>query len=394
MKKLILILSVLLSFSSGLFAFDFFEDRFFEVQYGADVSISNNSILIGDVLKKDLVIDLRKLADNVPDSGFNLSANLLPFVHAKFGFGVFSLAFNGGVQAYTSLTIGDDIFDFLGYGNSVGQTISTDVAANVDVFAFLDVDVGIKFKKFHINVAPAMFVPVLSTSGSAGNVTVVNDSSGNITMRYDMNVNVYSPFNIQTRQIETQELLKSAGYDVAAELCIPFGNKLNVTANARIPILPGKAKYLTNATSSFLFQGNLSNQTFSNSNTEMQYSTSEVSAYTVHRPLKVGVYLDYLPLGRFLDLGLGGGMGISRPFSDSAKFYPEYFLGLTMNVIRVFTFKLTTEYTDQVFIHQFGMDINLRFIELDAGISAQSPDFLKSFTGAGFGGYVYVTLGF
>ena len=55
---------------------------------------------------------------------------------------------------------------------------------------------------------------------------------------------------------------------------------------------------------------------------------------------------------------------------------------------------LSTEYTDRVFVHQAGLSLNIRLIEITTGLSAQSSDFVKSFTGAGFGAYVYVTVGF
>ena len=60
----------------------------------------------------------------------------------------------------------------------------------------------------------------------------------------------------------------------------------------------------------------------------------------------------------------------------------------------MFSFTLSTEYTNQVFIHQFGLDVNIRFVEIDTGISVQSADFARSFTGSGFGAYVYLTMGF
>ena len=48
MKKLILIFSVLISLSSGLFAFDFFEDRIVEVKFGSSFGLSNNASALGD----------------------------------------------------------------------------------------------------------------------------------------------------------------------------------------------------------------------------------------------------------------------------------------------------------------------------------------------------------
>lgn len=394
MKKLLLILSVLFSFSSGLFAFDFFGDRFFEIQAGAKLGLSNNSMLLGDFLQEELVLDLNEIADQVPSSGFNISGNVLPSFHTKLNVAVVSLAVNLGVDASASAVIGKDIFDFLGKGYNINDTIEANIGANVDVFAFANVDVGIKLKKFRLTVTPAVFLPIISTSSSAGTVSVTNDSSGNVTMRYDMNVNVYSQIDIINRAYNIQEMIQNAGYDVSGALTIPFGDKLLATAKARIPMVPGKATYLTNVSSSFVFEGNIVSGNYTQSNTGFELTSGTTDGYSVHRPLKAGLYLDYLPLGNFLDLTFGGGIGIRHPFTDTYKIYPEYTFGLTMNVIKIIKLGLSTEYTDQVFIHQLGLALNLRFLEIDAGVSAQSANFFKSFTGSGFGAYAFATFGF
>ena len=114
----------------------------------------------------------------------------------------------------------------------------------------------------------------------------------------------------------------------------------------------------------------------------------------IHRPLKVNAYLDKNLLGTLFNARAGGGFGIRRPFSDDAVFYPEYYLGLTLNLIDMFKIGVSTQYKDQLFIHQLGTTFNLRLIQWDFGISTQSSSFKKSMEVAGLGAYAYVTVGF
>ena len=90
----------------------------------------------------------------------------------------------------------------------------------------------------------------------------------------------------------------------------------------------------------------------------------------------------------------GLGIGVRRPFSDSASFYPEYFLGLNFNFIDIIKLGVSTEYTDQIFVHQIGTTFNVRVFQLDLGISTQSSSFVKSLSVAGMGAYAYITMGF
>jgi len=394
MKKLILIFTVLFSLGSGLFAFDFFDDRFFEIKTGSALGLSNNATTLDEWLKKELVIDLRKIADSIPDSGFTITGILDPYFHTKLDIGFLTFAVQGGVETHTSLTIGKDIFKFLGYGNELGVPIVTSIGADVDAFAFVDVNLGLNFKHFSINVMPSMFLPLVATSGSAGSATVLNDANGRIVLQYDLNFNLYSIYDFMNGTVDFQKFLKNAGYDITGELTIPFEKKLLASAKVRVPVISGKLNNLFNVSSTFVFEGSLTTQEFTQNDTGMQFGSTETSDYTVNRPLKINLLLDYRPLGNFIDLQLGAGLGVYRPFSDCYKFYPEYYLAMSLNLIRVFTFTLSTEYTDQMFMHQFGFDVNVRFLEVSTGISVQSSDFLKSFIGSGFGGYVYMTFGF
>ena len=97
MKKRIVLFIALIIFSSFSFARGFFEGRFFEVKVEAPVSVNNNAFSVFEFLKKDVVIDLPKIADDMPESGWNLYLLTSPnvttsiFIGDFFSFGVNTL---------------------------------------------------------------------------------------------------------------------------------------------------------------------------------------------------------------------------------------------------------------------------------------------------------------
>ena len=83
MKRIISLCFILISLFSSAFAYNWFDDRYFELSVGSKFGLSNNSLQIGDFLKKDVVIDLRKLAEQMPENGWTLNSYLLPEVSLR-----------------------------------------------------------------------------------------------------------------------------------------------------------------------------------------------------------------------------------------------------------------------------------------------------------------------
>ena len=80
MKKLILSFVVFTSLICASFAENFFAHRFFEIKVDVPVEVSNNLLGITDIMKKDVVIDLAEIADNVKDKGAAVKGSVAPSV--------------------------------------------------------------------------------------------------------------------------------------------------------------------------------------------------------------------------------------------------------------------------------------------------------------------------
>ena len=68
MKRFVVILASFILFISSLFAgaADFFDHRIFEVKLNVPANISNNTLTIADFLQEQVIIDLKKLYNDMP----------------------------------------------------------------------------------------------------------------------------------------------------------------------------------------------------------------------------------------------------------------------------------------------------------------------------------------
>ena len=406
MKKIIALAVTITLFCSAAFTRSFFGGRYFEIKTGATAGLSNNLITGGDIFQKDLVIDLKKLADECPEDGMSFIANADPRIEINLNISKLHIGLNTGTEMYGKFNIGKDLFDFAGYGNSVGQELNLTFTAVSDVFAYTQLDVGLDGKKFKLHVKPAIFVPVISTRGNGGKVSVMNDSDGKIHAALDLDMKVYSPIDFEhsneyfnevanSGNILNSSLFNGYGFDLGTYLAWPLSKSLSLDFDVRIPVAPGHIKKVSTVTSHYSYDAEF--QDISNGKTteeEPKFSGYEDCDFVIHRPLKASVYLDKNLLGTLFNARAGAGFGIQRPLSDEAVFYPEYYLGLTLNLIDLFKLGVSTQYKDQLFIHQVGTTLSLRFIQFDVGINTQSSSFKKSVEVSGVGGYAYITVGF
>ena len=377
---------------------NFLSERFFEIQIGVPADFSNNAISLDDIFKKELTLDLAKIANEMPSEGLNLIVDTKPYVAINLNIAFIHLGMSAGVDVYEKMGISKDFFDFLGKGNEVGETLTFDFNNYTDLFAFCEADVGIDFSNFSIHVTPSLFVPIFSSSGSVAKVTFLNDEEGNINLNMNTNFSVYSNFDMYDENFLSDLFSNGNGFDVGVSASLPFGRKLVFSGKARIPIVPGSYQYKYSSYYEATTTMNLLDSSLNSSETngnikDFSKEVLEEKIY-INRPMKFNLYADYLLVGNVLKLRAGGGMGVFRPFLTDSFTYPEYYFSAGINLFDFIKASISTEYTNQIFKHQIALGINVRLIELDCGVSLQSTDFMKSFSNNGFGAYAIVSIGF
>ena len=108
------------------------------------------------------------------------------------------------------------------------------------------------------------------------------------------------------------------------------------------------------------------------------------SGKSVYRPFKMLFYANY----RFFDSNLLTlrpqlGFSINRLYPEQGSI--EAGLSARLDLGNVFVTTLGTGYLDRNWKHSLDFIFNFRVFEIDLGVSVQSPDFAKSFRGAGAG---------
>lgn len=397
MKKVIFFICLFFFTVSFSAAKSFLSDRYFEIQVGVPVNISNNILPVRELLKEEVYVDLPQISKEIPNEGFVFTSTISPFYAMNIKTPVFDFGMSFGIDIYEKFSLSRDIFDFLGKGNQIGESIDVSINDYTDIFAAFEFDFGFKTKKVNFNIVPAAFVPMLSISGTVGQVSFVNDSEGNISMNYFTEMDMYTNLSNLGSSISPDSLpfaFEQFGFDLALNANIPLSDKLSLGTDLRIPIIPGR---LTNKNSYYIscdFSTSFLDITNIDMNSDFDSIDNEPTVLLVNRPLKGFVYFEYLPIGYMLTLRLGAGLGVHNPFLDGSFAYPEYFFGSTIDFYGFCKLALSTEYTDQIFKHQLGLTFNLRIIQIDTGVSLQSASFEKSFSTAGFGAYFVYSVGF
>ncbi len=402
MKKIFACLFAVTIISTAAFSKNFFTQRFFEVKVGSDVSISNNLFSANELLQKNLVIDLRKLADECPSSGFGIRASADPSVAINLNILNFHLGFSSGLELYDTVGIGKDLFTFLGYGNQVGQTLNFNFTNDSDIFFVSKIDVGLKLGKIKFTVTPSLFLPLVSVQNGQGVASITNDANGNLNVRMNMAMPVYSFLDLKTTQngftfdFEKLQsaLLTGYGFDIGGDVSFAFTKSFTIGANCRIPMIPGRLRHKSLVQTGFEYSMNMTDGSQPQQHMDAVQISNTAADLAISRPLKFGAYIDKNLLGTLFNVHVGGGFGMKRPFTELSVFYPEYYVGLTFNLIDVFKVCVSTEYRDQMFIHQVGTTVNVRLFQIDLGVSSQSANFKKSLAVAGVGAYAYVSVGF
>lgn len=435
MKKLLGIIAVSLILASSVFA-GFFNSRIFEVKLNGPIGISNNTFGLTDILKEELVIDLEKVAGMVPEKGLTFTGSAEPTAALNVNlFGV-HVGASIGADVYGSFSIDKSIFNFFAYGIKENEELKLQPSLYTEVFASVGADVGLKFGKTRVNFNPSLFVPLFAADASNLGISFVNTSEGKFIAKIDGCINTYSQFGVVDGSLNPSyinmgnnklmswsdselmnQLLSCSGFDFGTTVELPLIPGFKGLFSVRIPMKPGKFNTKTTMTAKSKLEADimdLMSQTFISKDGddeidgddaedeslvfddfEFDTATYTDEQYLIHRPMKLNAYVKFAPFGDFVSVIGGVGMGIRSPFSENASVFGEYYLGGNVSILGgLLGASVSTEYTNQIYVHKAEASVGLRAVELDVAVSLQGPDFTRSFSGSGFGLDITFAFGF
>ena len=435
MKKIALTFVLFISLLGTSFAENIFAHRFFEVKVDVPVNVSNNLVALTDILQETAIIDLPQIADNVKLFGAAIKANTSPSLSLNLDIprGLI-LGLSVGAEADVGVGLSNDLFEFLGHGNTnMDDKNKFKMGAKntyADLFATAAVNGGWNFKKSRIEFTATAFSSILHfDAGDTYAMVYMNDEEN--TVGYEANVDAKLYTIVQTEQLQSVDAIMGAiqnniGFDVSGSYKRDLFRFLSVGASARIPIVPSRLStgYVVQTNPPYKGEFSLDKmlgkdddeESSGSEDTMEQEETEEESSgflgdpvilaqpYSIHRPMKIGVSADFHPFGTLLTTSGYLGLGFRHPFAavinkanggiDETQFYVDYSVAGRLSLWNIISLSLEHSYMDEIFKNEVALALNIRLVEVDAGVSFQSPSFTKSFTGAGVGAFVTVCVGF
>ena len=433
MKKIALSFVLFISLISASFAENFFAHRFFEIKVDVPVNVSNNLVALKDILQETAVIDLREIANNVSFDGASIKANAFPTFGIKLDIprGLI-LGLSVGAQADVGVGLSKDLFEFLGKGNvDMGNEFEMKASNTyADVFATATLNGGWNFKKSRLEVSATLFNSLAHFDASDTTARIYMDDESNTT-GFEAKVNAKGYTAVNTEEISNVNALLNSingnmGFDLGAKYQRDLSRYLTVGASIQMPIVPSRLNIGYTVEYDYNKEFNLDEMIgkdgdsggSSQSGSEVpkmeedeEKSTSFLgdpvlldTPYSIHRPMKIGVSADFHPFGTLLTTSGYLGLAVRHPFASAinqanggvneTQFYVDYSIAGRLSLWNILSLSLSHSYMDQIFKNEFAVALNIRLVEVDAGVSFQSPTFTKSFTGAGVGAFVTVCVGF
>jgi hypothetical protein len=375
--------------------------RYVEFGVEADVGFANNFLGVGDVLQKNITVNLKEIGDKINDNGMDLNFELGTKVFLNvnltetWGFDLFST-----VAGSINGNIPKSIFTLASEGNLKSHSSSGDITAFGGVFADANVDVHARIlqNKLKISVIPSMFVPLVYIPKSGFHYDLQAD--GTLKVSGGGQIDVYSPVSLENIQVsDISSALDAKGFDLSLNGEYRLFDFLDV--GAMITHIPLVAATLNNKMSVSLKDGTIVNgedliskikdglgEIIDSPDLKYSHTKGEIA---VRRPLRFDIYADYKPFkSKLVVIRPKVGLTTLTP-EETPRFNAT--LKAELNTA-FFLLHLGTGYDELLWRHSLMLGFNLRVFELDIGVNLRSQDFVKSFSLNGAGAFVGVRFGF
>lgn len=393
-------------FVSGASAYNMeIPNRFLEFGVDMDFGFSNNYFAAKDILKEEWIFDFSEMAGELGEDGLRFDGNLNAsgFVNLNLTNGI-SVKAKTGYESYGSGNISRELFDFIGNGNSLNETLSFDGNMSMDMFAYTSADVNFDIGGFRVGAGIGCFLPLMHVETTKIDAYFVNGPDGSIVTKAFMGLKANSCFNMQPFIDGDYDVSKisnsgdaTVGIDLSGSVEREVFKSLTARGYMRLPVIPGSLKdvaygvYEMNYTASSVIsmvEDGASNLSFEEG--DKLYGTE---TYWISRPFHMGAEIAWRPFGQYVTFNALLGFGVKYPWTEEAKGFVEYNFGVNAALFNMLGMSLSSSYLNEVFIHQVGMMLNFRVFEIDIGVSSQGANFSKSCAGSGIGAFAAVKVG-
>ena len=387
------------------------KNRTFEISLAnVSVAVSNDFVTAKDFFQETFVVNLDDFLNGFK---FDFGAAIKPISlnfnwKDKWGFG-FDF---GHINVFGNLSLSRNMLNFETVEN---DTFGMGAAAFVDLLA---VPVFFHVGDLKVKIRPSVYLPLLYTEPGI----TYSFNGERLSIDYDMrvytliNLNGIQDFGDSDSPIHDELhtgtiwriLENNLGYDVSLGLEYNLSSWVDIGVdifNIPLPFLAPKLNnYMRLQDSVYVDTGkiDLGELIDGGSIPEDAYHYPEEfepeygydsDGKVLYRPFTALFYANCRPFDSYV-FTLIPSVGLSYNRLYPNRFAPEGGLGIRLDLGNIFITTVGVNYTDRKWKNSVDFVLNFRVIELDIGVSVQSPNFVKSFQGAGVGVNVGVKIGF
>lgn len=401
--------------AAGLYAQFDKPHRFFEL--GADVGagVSNGWFRASDIFTETIVIDFtemsQKLRKGLP---LDMNVNAAAFMNLNVGpqKGI-HIGLSAGVDGVVSASVPQLLFDLIGSGNALNETVSSDIDVSAELYAHATADVGFSVEKLKLSIGSSFFVPIVYATSRGSSLSVRSDENGSFAVEGELNMDVrtLAPLNDLSNMAWMQDMLSVGGIDFSIAAQYPVLPFLDVGASIRhIPAVAGKLNYRSHVPVTVALEGSVQDMLLDGAMPDFENAVnmpdldgipSELETFGVRRPLKIGINAAVRPLFGWRWFTVSGGVDFCFRLNGEEgldMFFVDYDLALdlkgSIGSHELAALRLASSRENEIFCQSVGFMFNFRVLELNVAVASQSADFLRSFQLAGLGVKTSVKLGF
>ncbi|MDR1955965.1 MAG: hypothetical protein LBQ30_03845 [Treponema sp.] len=382
--------------------------RYVELGFNLETGFANNYLTYTDFFNDDRIIHID--LNSMGRYDFNLAGDVSAKTFLTINGEGFSVGLFTGLAGLFYGSLSEELFRLLNEGNTSPYS-QADLALGGSLFAEAGIQIQKQIGKLRFMISPAVFLPLVVIPKPKTMSLIVKTGEETMSVTGDFTVDIYSPVALgtgETFSVDTGKLSKALdsgalGFDVSLGAEYPLFSILDAGLLVRqIPIGLSRLTYRTQIQAAFGFNTIASEQSLLDMLKEgriedmLMLEDPDVSfsrglIYVV-RPLRVDLYGRIRFLGHFLVLRPYVGLSLFTPYGD----VPCFNGGLEgqINLWRLLSMSVSSEYTDLLWKHRIGFILNLRVLQLDLGVSTQSQEFTRSFQLSGLGASLGLHIGF
>lgn len=371
----------------------FFSNRSFELGLlNIGLGFSNNFLTTGQIFREKAVVDFDELRRGFK---FNLGFALSPlyFNYNKddeWGFGL-----STGVNAIGAVDLAQDMIKFK-QTNNAESDIAGAAFAEVVPNAFFYV------QQFKVKVKLGVYYPVFymySKDFSYKYKNTITDDGLETELFLGVDLRMYTAFPMEDEA--DFKLSAGAGVDLSLSVDYSLSEVLGLTELfsfldfdvgvdlINVPIVPSTMRHYMRILGNVGEEGKVIDIFDDETDWENFVNFDEPEYFeggrNVFRPFKMLFRADWRPFVdiKFISFVPTLGFAVNPMYSKPASF--EGGIKANANLSNILLASLGIGYHDRVWINSLDLGLNLRVFQFDLGLSLQSADFVKSWSGGGFG---------